>query len=184
MAIVLVEAVAVIVPIEKATHMTIGKIPPKAMISGSIVLAGGKSSALGTNLVLKIIMDASGSRSTLDYDRFMKNLEDLRICMSMHLLTMLLVIVFLMAMAMREVLIAVMVMMTMLTVDMAVVSHILTRYGRFCFWIRESDRLEIFLMETSLDQIFSLSLQTFEDLFPPIISLIIFLSSENQVCSV
>ena len=140
MAIVLVEAVAVIVPIEKATHMTIGKIPPKAMISGSIVLAGGKSSALGTNLVLKITMDARGSRSTLDYDRFMKSLGDLRICMSMHLLIMLLLVVFLMAM--REVLIAVMVMMTMLTVDMAVVSHILTRYGRFCFWIRESGRLK------------------------------------------
>ena len=52
MAIVLAEAVAVIVPIVVATHMTIGKILPKAMISGSIVLAGGRRSSLGTNLVL------------------------------------------------------------------------------------------------------------------------------------
>ena len=76
-------------------------------------------------------MDASGSRSTLDYDRFMKSLGDLRICMSVHLVIMLVGIVVLMAM--RVVVIAAMVMMTMVTVDMSVVSHILTRNGRFSF---------------------------------------------------
>ena len=34
MAIVLAEAIAVIVPIVMATHMTIGKVLPKAMVSG------------------------------------------------------------------------------------------------------------------------------------------------------
>ena len=52
MAIVLAEAIAVIVPIVMATHMTIGKILPKAMISRLIGLAGRSRSSLGTELVL------------------------------------------------------------------------------------------------------------------------------------
>ena len=76
-------------------------------------------------------MDACGSRLILDYDRFRKSLWDLRICMSVHLGIMLVGIVVLMAM--RVGVIAAMVMMTMVTVGMSVVSHMMTRYGRFSF---------------------------------------------------
>ena len=52
MAVVLAEAIAAIAPIEMASHVTIGKILPKAMISTQSVLACDWMPTLDSNLIL------------------------------------------------------------------------------------------------------------------------------------